>query len=1604
MRISLITDAIVLILINTQRKVFADEKYLEILKTMELKSRHSLFQTPYGSLSYYYYCFLIYVKQFIYTHISKLLLFIVFLLIINSKTCIGLFYLAFLILILIIEKQNRWSASWIPIYFYSLVVIFAQYLLQMQVSKNFMQDLMIWGGFSYESDKITTIFLQNCSIQILCILQRKSQRWRKFIVSEKDFGEFYEKFRHIIADFKNIRKNVQKIRYKTLEQSQISLFSPEEMREETEDHEPLLSRIVENIPEEADSNELFKNFQIFIIQKPIMDGSWFLVRLDHAYQKIGFELALLLLVAAAFYKLNVISILYIVLAAYFSFHCKYMTLEDQFSEKKVRALLKKWRLVYFLISLGLLFQYAILLWFPLNWNVFYPWKDVMFLCDESSKNAFSKLTDFHDESDLIKCLNNWKKWLFLEKFKDNELFIDFFLLFMMVLYEDFFFKNKEDQAIIHKPGDENDFTMKRKHWVDSLKFYYYCYFYKFALIIFFFIGAIDNLSGSSDLISGIYLITSMYLHYNSSKLTQEKNRIWKKVEAFNNIVMIIYILYQAPVFPCPIVQEDRYYFSAEECLTVQSIQKSFFFWKHKEDSSPEKWLVMYALFSQTIGLNKICNTTLNFFIKPICIVIFFFMGLLQRQIFNSAIYSSYVAAYLKRESQESVRRAVRYIENNHLKRIWNYENLRTQKEVYISLQKRVDYKIKQWEDLLALKTLEPQVKIKPLSTESKEISEKKEVFDQLDQYSEEMRIKAEKICNKEFPAITLTEVLEILKKAEGDEKRVEIDIKLKKFEKKKAKIMEIYASKSINLIRHWPQRLDILTAEEESLKKHLEALEEELKKASKDKEENIIKDVKKESSPLSSAVLKEKPWYQKIFKETKSLFNEISLSMKKLLLSMTHTTFFSEPNKKLIDDPLIFIIVYFIISQMDKICYLLMIINHIVNDNLLSLVFPLTLFLYALLENPIPLKGYWKFIIFYTITIIIIKYLYQLPIFCGSPPFTLFFYTGEAACISRGFNEVDLISRIDYIIGIHKFSGNASYPKNQGFFVGVICDYLVLIFLLFYRFLMEKLGFWQHIKIEKSLFEIPQFHQKDHSADKFSRKKHQDLEDNAQDRYALRMADLLEIRQEVLEKEKLGVLDRIFKGIKDFGLRVMPNYLPGQHEIELIHGENHEKKMVPTHCTLIKPGKDYYSPAFAVCLLILAYFILFYQKMVGKKESISETLDNNSQFSGDLVLAILLILAWIIFDRVIYNLKKSSNKSAAINKNNNNSNDSNNNNIISKIEDDGKLAIVYKIFIHIMIFVLVHYYLCFGLPIGARTFFCNSPYLVICYLFFTWYLYYSAYQIKFGYPENDTSQIFTTSTDVFTRLAFKVYRAIPFLTELKAILDWTVIKTSLDLFQWIKLDDAYANLYLCKAEMAVRKENKPGTARNFWEKCSNGCCLVILLLLIIIGPILLFSTLNPILETNNVHSGAVTLELFLTQKQGSNATSHINSEVFEIFRVENLEINSLDTNVFKKLRQSFEGIESDSQNRVQTVTILPYSEKKWDISRPRLQDLQELLAEEKTHVFLTAKWNFLRTHPPGNEVSRGSNTILLGEKAKKEIRNGLAGNSSKEVSIDLLSN
>jgi hypothetical protein len=59
------------------------------------------------------------------------------------------------------------------------------------------------------------------------------------------------------------------------------------------------------------------------------------------------------------------------------------------------------------------------------------------------------------------------------------------------------------------------------------------------------------------------------------------------------------------------------------------------------------------------------------------------------------------------------------------------------------------------------------------------------------------------------------------------------------------------------------------------------------------------------------------------------------------------------------------------------------------------------------------------------------------------------FYSDQ--CNNEDILPAVLAHRIDYIIGIHKFSGPASYPKNGGILFGIFADVLLLM-----SFLLRK--------------------------------------------------------------------------------------------------------------------------------------------------------------------------------------------------------------------------------------------------------------------------------------------------------------------------------------------------------------------------------------------------------------------------------------------------------------------------------------------------------------------------------------------------------------------
>lgn len=64
-----------------------------------------------------------------------------------------------------------------------------------------------------------------------------------------------------------------------------------------------------------------------------------------------------------------------------------------------------------------------------------------------------------------------------------------------------------------------------------------------------------------------------------------------------------------------------------------------------------------------------------------------------------------------------------------------------------------------------------------------------------------------------------------------------------------------------------------------------------------------------------------------------------------------------------------------------------------------------------------------------------------------------------------------------------------------------------------------------------------------------------------------------------------------------------------------------------------------------------------------------------------------------------------------------------------------------------------------------------------------------AIQIRFGIPNESNlyRQFLTSSISQTNFLGFRIYRALPFLYELRCVLDWSCTTTSLTMYDWLKV-------------------------------------------------------------------------------------------------------------------------------------------------------------------------------------------------------------------------
>ncbi|KAF2298634.1 hypothetical protein GH714_024432 [Hevea brasiliensis] len=92
---------------------------------------------------------------------------------------------------------------------------------------------------------------------------------------------------------------------------------------------------------------------------------------------------------------------------------------------------------------------------------------------------------------------------------------------------------------------------------------------------------------------------------------------------------------------------------------------------------------------------------------------------------------------------------------------------------------------------------------------------------------------------------------------------------------------------------------------------------------------------------------------------------------------------------------------------------------------------------------------------------------------------------------------------------------------------------------------------------------------------------------------------------------------------------------------------------------------------------------------------------------------------------------------------------------------------------------------------------------------------------------------------------------------------WTGrVTTSLTMYDWLKLEDIHASLYLVKCDTVLnRAQHKQGEKQTKWTKCCNGICLFFILICVIWAPMLIYSSGNPTNIANPIKDASVQLDI-----------------------------------------------------------------------------------------------------------------------------------------------
>uniref|UniRef100_A0A672U0V2 Piezo type mechanosensitive ion channel component 2 n=1 Tax=Strigops habroptila TaxID=2489341 RepID=A0A672U0V2_STRHB len=672
-----------------------------------------------------------------------------------------------------------------------------------------------------------------------------------------------------------------------------------------------------------------------------------------------------------------------------------------------------------------------------------------------------------------------------------------------------------------------------------------------------------------------------------------------------------------------------------------------------------------------------------------------------------------------------------------------------------------------------------------------------------------------------------------------------------------------------------------------------------------------------------------------------------------LLNKMFHDDELEESEKFYVGQPRVLLLIYALyntlVARSEMVCYFVIILNHMISASMITLVLPILIFLWAMLSVPRPSKRFWMTAIVYTEVAIVIKYFFQFGFF----PWNKYVdYTKD-----KPYHPPN-------IIGIEKKEGYVHY------------DLVQLLALFFHRSILKCHGLWDedekgdnssnkedtddelsltgdrrdssaslksvnlaasvesiHVHFpeqqtairRKSSSSISQLSHRSSFSSHRSKRGSTSTRNSSQ-----KGSSVLSIKQKSRKELLMEKLREQMSKAKAFTIKkTLQVYVPiRQFFYNLIH-------------------PDYSAVTDVYVLMFLAdtvdfIIIVFGFWAFGKH---SAAADITSSLSEDQVPEAFLVMVLIQFgtmvvDRALY-LKKT---------------------------------VMGKVIFQVILVFGIHFWMFFILPGVTERKFSQNTVAQLWYFVKCVYFGLSAYQIRCGYPTRVLGNFLTKSYNYVNLFLFQGFRLVPFLTELRAVMDWVWTDTTLSLSSWICVEDIYAHIFIlkCWRESEKRYPQPRGQKKKKVVKYGMGGMIIVLLICIVWFPLLFMSLIKSVAGITNKPLDQTLLLLYI----------------------------SLCYFLFSSAALQF--LEGYGKEDITLADLEGNSNSLWTISPPSREKMIQGLLDFSAEFTVVLSWSIQRNLTLGAkaEIASDKLTFVLPENTRRDIATMMSGQQLEKVTLE----